>query len=369
MDAATEAIILELQLQDVKELERKTAYEADLSIDLETALSTYNNEITTRQTVLSDHRLARSLHHAGVQDQAILQEERRREAQAVNDRQLALRMGGVQKTQPQQPLEAPNALLHPRSAPQNSLSEEASSASRSPSSLSVVNSGSSTPNTFVSTEPHTSMKRARSLSPISNSSNPPKRVREEVPGNFQEQDATKSLKRAREDSPVPEEIVCTACTETTTVDQGARINCGKSHAFCRGCIQQVFQAASIDERSWPPKCCSGPIGIEDVSSLLEPTFREFYKDKSLEFSTGDRTYCHKPMCSAFISPATVIERKATCPSCKEDTCASCKEAFHSGPCNPSTDECLVQLAKDEGWQSCPKCKRIVDLTRGCYHMT
>ncbi|KAI0762798.1 hypothetical protein C8Q74DRAFT_179290 [Fomes fomentarius] len=97
---------------------------------------------------------------------------------------------------------------------------------------------------------------------------------------------------------------------------------------------------------------------------------EQYKRKSREFKTKDRVYCHNPTCSAFLGGATATPAALRCTECHSETCGSCKDAAHDGQtCDARHDEVMLEYAKGQGWQRCPACKHLVELTEGCYHMT
>ncbi|EJF66522.1 hypothetical protein DICSQDRAFT_94985 [Dichomitus squalens LYAD-421 SS1] len=146
--------------------------------------------------------------------------------------------------------------------------------------------------------------------------------------------------------------------------------CG--HHLDVSCLRLMFENATRDETLFPPKCCQQPIKLDDAWPFLDSSLIELYEKKSREFGTKDRIYCHIPACSAFLGAATASPTSIACtsPSCRAQTCGSCKLAAHPGrTCADHSDDVVLELGQEEGWQRCPSCKHLVELTVGCYHMT
>ncbi|KAI0374371.1 hypothetical protein BV20DRAFT_935671, partial [Pilatotrama ljubarskyi] len=155
-----------------------------------------------------------------------------------------------------------------------------------------------------------------------------------------------------------------------------RLRCG--HTFDPGCIREMFERASTDESLFPPKCCQGAVPLSEVEAHFGRAFVERYNKKAREFSTADRVYCHNPSCAAFLGPAVPADAPETaqteaetlrCPDCSAGTCARCKEATHPGvPCHFHAEDAVLDLGKAHGWQRCPACRHLVELSIGCYHI-
>jgi hypothetical protein len=102
---------------------------------------------------------------------------------------------------------------------------------------------------------------------------------------------------------------------------------------------------------------------------LTPEIEQTYQAKKIEVESTNRTYCSDPDCSTFLPPTNIQDGVATCNLCETRTCAICKTAAHEGECpDDENSRLLKELATQEGWQSCPGCHRMVELTLGCYHM-
>jgi hypothetical protein len=164
--------------------------------------------------------------------------------------------------------------------------------------------------------------------------------------------------------------VCTACQEFFLDKDLAAAPC--NHYYCRTCLQKLFTLSFTDEQLFPPACCE-PIPLESVMQFLTPEIEGQFCWKNIEFNTKDRKYCSNPQCGQFLFPGAIEGVWEYCFDCKTKTCSMCKKEYHYGKtpndCEQdlATEE-LKALAAQEGWQQCPNCNRMVELTDGCFHM-
>ncbi|KAI1632278.1 hypothetical protein F4809DRAFT_653403 [Biscogniauxia mediterranea] len=160
---------------------------------------------------------------------------------------------------------------------------------------------------------------------------------------------------------------CVCCQTETNSAHVMRAPC--QHEYCRVCLTELFSRATKDESSFPPRCCGQAIPLDSNKPYLRREVIRKFEAKAVEFSVPNRTYCHKPTCSAFIHPSDIREGVAHCASCKSRTCANCKAAAHVGYCpkDPEVQK-VLQMARREKWQRCPTCHNIIELATGCYHM-
>ncbi|KAI1826881.1 hypothetical protein F4861DRAFT_495530 [Xylaria intraflava] len=156
---------------------------------------------------------------------------------------------------------------------------------------------------------------------------------------------------------------CSVCSETINPMELARAPC--SHEYCRGCLGSLFRRAVADESLFPPRCCRQDIPVDVNRSFLDDDLVHRYEEKAVEFSTPNRTYCHRPTCSTFVPPQQIVNGVARCPSCTVATCVACKQAWHHGAC-PIDRQLLpiLQIAGHEGWRRCPNCSAMVELNMG-----
>ncbi len=57
--------------------------------------------------------------------------------------------------------------------------------------------------------------------------------------------------------------------------------------------------------------------------------------------------------------------------CGVTTCSICKAASHGNADCPKDEATAAVLAaaREEGWTRCYRCRAMVELTQGCYHMS
>lgn len=167
---------------------------------------------------------------------------------------------------------------------------------------------------------------------------------------------------------------CSACASRFPIALTIDTKCTTSnHRYCISCMKYLFLRASKEEAYYPPRCCRQPLPLPLVEKYMTVGEIDAFKSASIEFSTTDRIYCNNHQCERFIPPERTEAgiNRATCRNCGQSTCSVCKNAYHNDT-NCPDDPALRQtqeLARGEGWQSCPACRRLIDLTSGCNHMT
>ena len=161
---------------------------------------------------------------------------------------------------------------------------------------------------------------------------------------------------------------CCACQDTKSYFDVIKAPCGDE--YCRDCLRELFEASYTDETLFPPRCCRQTIPIDNPEIILAlgKALTAKYESRRIEVETKDRTYC--TICSTFIPPTAIHDKSAQCPACSFYTCSTCKHAAHRGPCpDDPGDEQVLELARQEGWQRCNNCNRVIELNHGCFHMT
>lgn len=162
-------------------------------------------------------------------------------------------------------------------------------------------------------------------------------------------------------------LACVACADLQNDKTAVRAPCG--HTYCPDCLACLFGAATTDESLFPPRCCKVPIPLDTTRKWLPEELIIEFEKKELEFTTADRTYCSNMHCSSFIPPEDIALSVGYCRACTEWTCTSCKSAEHEGFCpDDPTKADILALAKENGWQQCYGCQRLVELNTGCNHM-
>lgn len=160
---------------------------------------------------------------------------------------------------------------------------------------------------------------------------------------------------------------CTICGEEIPWN-AYRAPCG--HPYGNNCIQELFRKASRDESLFPPSCCQRPVPLDDVRECFDNAFITAYEKKIVEFGTKNRLYCFQPTCSAFIGSSTEEPSSLACQECSKHTCGACKREAHVGQkCGHlESDEVVLALGKEKGWQRCPSCSHLVEHVDGCLYM-
>jgi hypothetical protein len=164
--------------------------------------------------------------------------------------------------------------------------------------------------------------------------------------------------------------MCVACTGKVSWFDILQLPCG--HGYCSGCVTFLFEDSFKNEASFPPKCCSSRIAVEnpELPLFVRQSLIERCPLRKLELVNTNRTYCCKGDCNAFIPPTNIsVRAQAFCEKCKTFTCATCKEAAHVDKCVPPDEEPLKKLAEKEGWRQRFHRERMISSTGGCNHMT
>ena len=168
--------------------------------------------------------------------------------------------------------------------------------------------------------------------------------------------------------PDPVMKVCVACGYEDEERYLMTAPCG--HTYCGKCVNKLFDRAAEYESNFPPKCCGQVITLEGTNFVLSPKTHNKFLERSEEFSTLNRTYCYDPRCATFIPPKASVGDIAKCPACERWTCIVCKGEAHKGNCPEDTAVRSFEIAVTEArFQRCLQCKRVIELTQGCNHIT
>lgn len=166
-------------------------------------------------------------------------------------------------------------------------------------------------------------------------------------------------------------VDCVICGDRTPSTRTVQVPCADRHHYCRDCITDLFVRASKDESLFPPRCDGVLIPLSLVERLLPSRDLAVFRAKAVEFGTTNKLYCSTPTCSTFLGSADGGKAGIACGSCQASTCRACKAPWHGlfGACaEGADDEVAAALTKQEGFQRCPGCKRVVELSVGCFHM-
>ncbi|KJZ69494.1 hypothetical protein HIM_11111 [Hirsutella minnesotensis 3608] len=314
-------LVLELQLEELQGLQGQRA-DSGRSPDFELALALYKQEIESSMRSRLDEALCRSIAEAVRRDGDAISSFVREEEQAQRDRNMAQTLSGARPS-------TQIAINESRRSTRDHLS---------PIHLSKPQESNNVSDEAEGRE----------------GGSPPRTVAKDLA-----QDADGKGIGLRD---------CTGCGGKHATSKLSTVPC--SHEYCRGCLNTVFNLATLGESLFPPRCCQKPISVDTHLDVLEPNLVGTFKAKEIEFGTSDRTYCHHPECSTFVPPQFIGDDIATCVRCLRKTCVLCKEATHDKECpkDEATQE-VLEIAKRNGWQRCSSCHRLVELRQGCNHIT
>ncbi|KAK6532367.1 hypothetical protein TWF281_006556 [Arthrobotrys megalospora] len=174
----------------------------------------------------------------------------------------------------------------------------------------------------------------------------------------------------------PKLVECVTClSDDIPETEAAQLECG--HAFCNDCLVRLFDLSLTDPAHMPPRCCQPTqhIPLQHVDKLLSRKTKILWNKKYQEYTTVNRRYCPATDCGEWIKPTDFTNTEGvevgTCPRCKMSICGLCGLKEHGKEECPK-DEFLNQvreLGKELGWQRCYSCRAMVELERGCNHMT
>ncbi|PHH78173.1 hypothetical protein CDD80_7258 [Ophiocordyceps camponoti-rufipedis] len=314
MDEQSLQLILQLEGENIEQLKGnlKGKQRDGEASDFEIALRTYQESLDAARTQLQDRLICQSIARAVAADAAVIQACAGEEAQAVQDRRLAVNLSG-------------NASTRTAPAP--------------------------TPGTAASTKQSKALDGdlLRRLERLNVSSAV---IGTDIGGESSSWAKTRDPGRTA-DGEREETEACLICGDELVLSRLSQVPC--SHRYCSVCLNSLFQSASVDESLFPPRCCSKPIPVDSYLDTLSTKIVATFKAKQIEFTTQNRTYCHRPKCSTFIPPQCIKNQLGKCISCNEKTCTICKGAPHENedcPKDAGVQELLL-LAREIGWQQCP----------------
>ncbi|KAF3289242.1 hypothetical protein TWF970_011610 [Orbilia oligospora] len=171
-------------------------------------------------------------------------------------------------------------------------------------------------------------------------------------------------------------VECVTClSDDIPETEAAQLECG--HSFCNDCLVRLFDLSLTDPAHMPPRCCqsSQHIPLQHVDKLLSRKTKILWNKKYQEYTTVNRRYCPATDCGEWIKPTdfSTVEgvEVGTCPRCKMAICGLCGLKEHGKEECPKDDflNQVRELGKELGWQRCYSCRAMVELERGCNHMT
>lgn len=325
LDAAQAIAVIDSERRDMWKAVRRDTPNADGWLAIELRL----DELRRMRTIFTDRQMAQSMSAATISDAAAIAAIYQEEDTAKQDHEMALALESAEDDDDDDARSLPkvkkkNASVSPKEDDTGFLS--------------------------ILAARHVSVSAGRTLLPP-----------------LTADDESKSEEKDEEEREQPRRE-CVICTDEKYWFEVLSVPCG--HDYCTDCLEQLFRDSYIDESLFPPKCCRQiiPITGPKPTLFIPKELIEPYEVRRIETTTTNRTYCVD--CTKFIPPTDIVGRYGTCTSCQATTCPHCKKEAHPlTACRRDRDEELVlQLAAKEGWRACYRCRRMIELNTGCYHM-
>ncbi|CAL5046155.1 unnamed protein product [Urochloa decumbens] len=190
---------------------------------------------------------------------------------------------------------------------------------------------------------------------------------------------------------------CTICLEDTDVSKIHAVE-GCAHRFCFSCMKEHVKVKLLNGMlpACPQDGCATKLSVEGSKIFLSAQLLEIMVERIREgqIPPSQKIYCPYPKCSALMSLSELIHplqescskymvADATtlrkCVKCRGSFCFRCKVPWHyrmscydykrRHPHARPEDAKLKNLAEQKLWRQCVKCKHMIELSEGCYHMT
>ncbi|KAJ0302481.1 hypothetical protein COL5a_001424 [Colletotrichum fioriniae] len=320
-------LVLQMQLEDLENIKEssKGKCRVDEVSDLDLAVDAYHAELESQAVLAADRCMCKSIAKANQSDGRLIAILTKQENQATRDREAAIRLSN-------------GATLGEGTSFTN---------------LAVVPKESST-----NVEDETFLRKLASLYVSVDYGEEEEDDDDDNDEDDEEEPESSSWAASRKQidavaiKPTRREkkTTCDSCKDAYTPIAVAQLPC--KHNYCRDCLRTLFELSLTDESLFPPRCCKLPIPVDGgfARVLLSPKLVGEFRAKEIEFSTPNRTYCHRPTCSIFIPKEFIRGDVGTCPQCQYQTCTMCKGAEHGNQdCAQDTStQALLEVAAANG---------------------
>jgi hypothetical protein len=178
---------------------------------------------------------------------------------------------------------------------------------------------------------------------------------------------------------------CPICYEDDEIV--VRFKHGCNHQFCLQCLRR-YATDKMKERSVPIRCpqpdCKEEINLIDMRRILSEqelaNYEQYLLDAFLQNNPNEFASCLTPDCDyMFMYDPENDNPDFYCPKCRKRYCLKCQVDYHTNSTcekyqqwkreNGQADDKFEDYAKQQSLKQCPKCKRWVQKSHGCDHMT
>lgn len=171
---------------------------------------------------------------------------------------------------------------------------------------------------------------------------------------------------------------CTICTEPLR-DREFFTTGACSHTFCSECVRKYLMVVARETKKYPIAClsCQEAMDTQKCLALLTGKDHEDFQSFIMEKENfHNLKYCANPSCASPFDmehnpnmEGSAEEFKVLCLLCYMETCVKCKTLWHTGvTCAEFSEQkeqtALARLAKEKGWQKCPKCESLIEKNLG-----
>lgn len=198
--------------------------------------------------------------------------------------------------------------------------------------------------------------------------------------------ATEEVGESSSAPPSKPEAYCAICMEAKFPFECFSMK-GCDHMYCTSCVSQ-YVAAKVEDNLTSidcpdPECRDGFLEPEMCRLILPPDVFDRWGNALCEMTLSSiKFYCPYKDCSALLIDEGGDDGMAItdseCPHCFRLFCVQCKVPWHTGftckeygelgPERATEDLMLIQIAKTQKWQRCPKCYYFVERIAGCMFM-
>ncbi|KAF1864479.1 hypothetical protein Lal_00021902 [Lupinus albus] len=180
-------------------------------------------------------------------------------------------------------------------------------------------------------------------------------------------------------------FLCHICTETKTLNDAFRVhNC--SHSYCTDCVvmyvESKLQENVVKIRCPEPECELGLLELYGCRGILPKEVFDRWGDALCEsmILENEKFYCPFKDCSALmVNDGGELVKESECRNCRRRFCAQCRVSWHDGiDCDEfqklnkdereKEDILLMQLANNNKWRRCSKCRIFVEKVDGCMYI-
>ncbi|XP_076886418.1 E3 ubiquitin-protein ligase RSL1-like [Bidens hawaiensis] len=182
---------------------------------------------------------------------------------------------------------------------------------------------------------------------------------------------------------------CVICLDDKSIDQFFSVE-GCTHRYCYSCMKQHVEVKLLNGvlPNCPHEGCKIDLRFERCEKFLSPKFIEMMRQRMKEESipVTEKVYCPYPKCSTLMSRSELKTRGLNyvygariCYKCHGSFCINCRVPWHENmrcseyksrnPTQLVEESKVKNLAARNSWRQCIKCKHIIELVAGCYHMT